>query len=102
MRVEFRVPVRVKDFAREEGIRLDHLKKRIDFYLGADLVDNNYEPVKCSSVEVVVNGIQKTQKKKVFVSPNKVSKKKPFMTISSNLLLKNYSVNYLIYRKGKK
>ncbi len=99
MRIEFEVPVRVKQFAKKEGIKLGHLEKRINFYLGADLVDKNYEPVKCSSVKVVVNGIRKDHKNKIMISQNKVSKKKPFMTVSSNLLLKNYSVNYLIFKK---
>jgi hypothetical protein len=102
MKVEFKVPVKVKDFAKEEGIKLDHLKKRIDFYLDTDLVDDNYEPVKCNLVEVVVNGIQKMQGKKILIIPSKVSKKKPFRSVSSNLLLRNYSVNYLIYKKNKK
>ncbi len=99
MRVVFEVPARVKEFAEKEGIKLDHLEKRINFYLAADLVDKNYEPIMCRSVRVVVNGIHKTQNKRIFVNPGKVSKKKPFMTVSSNLLLKDYSVNYLIFKK---
>ena len=99
MKIEFEVPARVKEFAKKEGIKLDHLEKRINFYLGADLVDKNCEPIRCRSVKVVVNGIHKTQNKRIFVNPSKVSKKKPFMAISSNLLLRDYSVNYLIFKK---
>ncbi len=100
MDVIFEFPDEVKGFARREGIRLDDVKEKLSFYLELDLVDKNCRPIKCSRVRIVVNGLHKTQKKKVFISPGRVSKKKPLLTVSSNLLLKDCSVNYLIYREN--
>jgi hypothetical protein len=99
MDVRFEFPDEIKRFAKKEGIKLNDVKKRIEFYLDVDLLDDKYNPIKCSKVKVVVNGLHKSNRKKVILKQNKISKKKPLTKVSTNMLLKDCSVYYLIYRE---
>ena len=99
MDVTFEFPDEVKRFAKKEGIKLNDVRKRIEFYLDVDLLDSNYNPIKCSKVKVVVNGLHKSNKNKLIMDEKKISKKKPITRVSTNMLLKDCSVYYLIYRE---
>lgn len=99
MDVIFEFPDEIKRFAKKEGIRLDDVKKRIEFYLDVDLLDDKYNPIECSKVKIVVNGLHKSNKNKLIMDEKKISKKKPLTKISSNMLLKDCSVYYLIYKE---
>ena len=99
MDVRFEFPDEVKRFAKKEGIKLNEVKKRIEFYLDVDLLDDKYNPISCSKVKIVINGLHKNNKEKVILNQKKISKKKPLFRISSNMLLKDCSVYYLIYKE---
>jgi len=99
MKVKFEFPNKIKQFAKEEGIKVKDIKDKILSHINEDLLDKNYKSIKCKEIRIVINGIHKTRKKKVFISSKDISEKKPLKTISSVGLLKEYSIYYLIFKE---
>ena len=99
MKIKFEFPPKIKQFAKEEKIKIKDIKDKILSNVDEDLLDKNYEPIKCEEILVVVNGIHKTQQNQVFISPKEISKKRPLKTISSTRLLNEYSIYYLIFKE---
>ncbi|MBL7100431.1 MAG: hypothetical protein ISS23_00585 [Nanoarchaeota archaeon] len=99
MKIKFEFPNKIKQFAKEEGIKVKDIKDKILSRINEDLLDKNYKSIKCKEIRIVINGIHKTQKEKVFISSKEISKKKPLKTISSVGLLKEYSIYYLILKE---
>jgi hypothetical protein len=97
MKTKFEFPIQVKQYMKSENIEAKEIKEKILNSLDEDLLDKNYNPIKCKEIKVVVNGIFKNQKNKIFISQKKISKKKPLRTISS--VGPKYSVYYLIFKE---
>ena len=99
MKIKFEFPIKIKKFAKKEGIKIKEIKDKILSVIDKDLLNKDYKPIKCKEIEVIVNGIYKTRQNKIFISPRTISKKKPLSTVSSIGLLDKYSIYYLIFKK---
>ena len=98
MSIEFEYPIKIKQFAKKEGIKIEDIQGEILSVIDEDLLDKNYKPIKYDKIRIVINGIHRTQKNKLFISPNKISKKKPLLktaSISGN----KYTLYYLIFKE---
>ncbi len=99
MKIKFEFPEKVKKYIKKEKIKIKEIKEKIESNLWEDLLDKQYEPIKLGKIRIVVNGIHKSLKNQIFISPKIISKKKAFRTVSSGLLLKKYSIYYLIFKE---
>jgi len=100
MQIKLEFPSKIKQFTKKEGIKVKDIKNKILSNIAEDLLDKNYKPIRCNEIRIVVNGIHKTQKKRVFVNLKEISTKKPLNMISHVGLLKEYSVYYLIFKES--
>ncbi len=99
MKISFEFPTEIRRFARKECIRIQDVKNKILSAIEEVLLDRDYKSIKLKKIRIVVNGIHKNQKKRIFISANKISKKKPLKTVSASGMLDGYSVCYLIYKE---
>jgi len=97
MKIKFEFPTKIKQFVKNENIKIKDIKDKILNSLDEDLLDKNYKPIKCKEIRIVVNGVHKTQKNRIFISSKKISKKKPLRTISTSGF--KYSIYYLIFKE---
>jgi len=81
--IRFEIPAAVRNFAKKEKIDISAAKKQIEAGLWEDMIDEKNEPVKeIRNIKIVINGFFK-KGKKVYISPGKISKNKPFSITSS-------------------
>jgi len=95
IKIEF--PIEIKKFLKKEKINVKKIKQKISPYVCEDLLDKNFKEIKYKELKVIANGISKFNGNKIYISPKKINKKKPFK--KSLLSLDNYSIYYLIFIK---
>jgi len=93
--IKFEFPTKVKKFLKKEKIKIKDIKYRLN--VKEDLLDKNYKEIKYKELKVVINGISKWKGNKIYISSNKISKKKPFT--KKTHIAEDYSVYYLIFIK---
>lgn len=99
MKINFKYPDKVKKYLEDNNIDISEIERKAgDRVSNEDLLDENYNPREFDEVLVVVNGIQKDNDNKVYVSPKEISDEKAICTVSSVGLLGEYSVNYLVFK----
>ena len=97
MEINFEIPNKVKEFAKKELISIGDVKDEILSRIDEDLLDKDYKYIEIGKVLVVINGLSKNKKNKIFISPKEISKKKPLKTASSGY--HEGSVYYLIFNE---
>lgn len=98
MKMKFEFPKPIKQYLLKNRIRQKDIKAEILPSISFDFLDDDYKPVKCREIRIIINGIHKTKTNRIYISPNKISKNKPLETISASNLIPGYSVYYLIYK----
>jgi hypothetical protein len=99
MKTIFDFPEEVRKFARKQKIRTKDIEEKIMTIIEKDLVDNDYNPEIYEKIIIVVNGISFSGKNKVFISPKKISRKKPIRT-ATTVYTDDYTIRYLVFKNG--
>jgi hypothetical protein len=100
MKTIFEFPEEVREFTRKKKIKTKEIEERIMTLIDEDLMGKNYNVPKLDKIRIVVNGISFNANDKVFISPKKISRKKPLRIVSSTGKEGECSVYYLIFKDG--
>jgi len=105
MKINFEYPSQIRQYAEDESIMIEDIERAIRTLIGDYLINDNNEPIELEEIRIVVNGLHKDKRKKVYVKPSEISPETPFRTSSltgtnnrSSPLYSGCSINYLIFK----
>ena len=96
-KIIFEFPAEIKKFLKKEKIEIKEIKNWISLSVDECLLNKNYKEIKYKEAKIIINGISKFKGDKIYISPKKISKKKPFK--KSAWFSDDYSIYYLIFIK---